>query len=120
MPTPEEMARVAHEVNRVYSLSLGDSSHDHWEFAPAWQRDSCVAGVEAILANPNTTPEQSHENWLEFKEAEGWKLGQVKDAALKLHPSMVPYDRLPPAERLKDQLFRVVVLSMMEVADGRA
>jgi hypothetical protein len=44
----EQIARVAHEVNRSYCEALGDTSQPEWESAPQWQRESAMAGVKFI------------------------------------------------------------------------
>jgi len=104
-----EIARVAHEINRAYCAALGDASQPAWEDAPEWQKASALVGVDMHLANPDATPEKSHESWLEQKLAEGWKFGPVKDAEKKEHPCCVPYAELPPDQKAKDYLFRGVV-----------
>ncbi len=109
----DRIARVAHEVNRAYCAGLGDHSQPAWEDAPDWQRQSAAAGVQAIIDNPGTTPEQSHEGWLAQKAADGWVYGDVKDAQAKTHPCFVPYGDLPQAQRVKDYLFGAVVRSLM-------
>lgn len=106
---PEFIARVAHEVNRAYCAATGDDSQPSWEDAPGWQRDSAIKGVEFHLANPDATPENSHESWLSEKIAAGWVHGEVKDAEAKTHPCIKPYADLPVAQRAKDFLFRSVV-----------
>ena len=107
--TPVQIAQVAHEVNRAYCASIGDDSQPAWADAPDWQRASALAGVEMHLANPDATPEQSHESWLAVKLADGWAYGPVKNAELKQHPCLMPYDGLPPEQKSKDYLFRAVV-----------
>lgn len=104
----EQIARITHEVNRAYCASLGDHSQPAWEDAPQWQKDSAIAGVKANIEG-NPSPEENHANWMKHKEAEGWKYGAYKDPENKLHPCMVPYDRLPVEQRTKDHLFRAVV-----------
>lgn len=104
-----EIARVAHEINRAYCAALGDASQPAWEDAPEWQKASALVGVDMHLANPDATPEKSHESWLEQKLAEGWKFGPVKDVEKKEHPCCVPYAELPPDQKAKDYLFRGVV-----------
>jgi hypothetical protein len=111
---PEQIARITHEVNRVYCAALGDNSQAPWENAPAWQRDSAINGVKFHLSNPDATPENSHEKWLEQKTAEGWKWGAVKDADKKEHPCFCAYSELPPDQRAKDYLFRGVVHACKE------
>lgn len=111
------IARVAHEINRAYCASLGDNSQPAWEDAPDWQRESAIAGVEMHLANPDATPEQSHESWLAQKLAAGWTYGEVKDAEKKQHPCCVPYDELPTEQKAKDHLFRAVVHMLKSIPD---
>lgn len=108
----EAIARVCHEVNRAYCLAIGDTSQPAWADAPEWQKDSARNGVAFHLANPDATPENSHEKWLEQKVAEGWVLGPVKDPEKKEHPCMVPYGDLPADQRAKDYLFRGVIHSL--------
>ena len=45
----ETIARIAHEVNRVYCLTIGDKSQPRWEDAPQWQKESAINGVEYLL-----------------------------------------------------------------------
>lgn len=111
------IARVAHEINRAYCASLGDTSQPAWEDAPEWQQKSAIAGVEMHLANPDATPEQSHESWLAQKVADGWVYGEVKDAEKKEHPCCRPYDELPPEQKSKDYLFRSVVHMLKDIPD---
>lgn len=102
------IAQLCHEVNRAYCLSIGDTSQPKWEEAPQWQKDSAIRGVEFHLSG-DTTPEQSHESWLEEKFNTGWIYGPVKDPEKKEHPCMVPYNQLPREQRTKDYLFKSAV-----------
>jgi hypothetical protein len=107
------IARTCHEVNRAYCAAIGDHSQVAWEEAPAWQRESAADGVLAIMRDPKTSPQQSHEGWSRHKVATGWVFGDVKDEAAKTHPCLVPYDQLPLEQRIKDYLFGAVVRSML-------
>ena len=113
------IAKVAHEINRAYCAALGDETQAAWEDAPEWQRQSAIAGVEMHLANPDATPEQSHESWLAQKLADGWVYGEVKDAEKKQHPCCVPYDQLPPEQKAKDYLFRAAVHQCKALIDAQ-
>jgi hypothetical protein len=106
------LAMCAHELNRAYCAAMGDFSQLPWADAPQLQKDSVLMGVAMHLANPNATPEQSHESWLAQKTAEGWSYGPVKDAALKQHPCFLPYAELPEAQKAKDHIFRAAVHSV--------
>ena len=111
-PTVTEIAAVCHDANRTYCLALGDTSQLPWTDAPPWQRESAIKGVVGILEGRITRPEQSHESWLDEKRATGWIYGPTKDADLKQHPCMVPYEQLPPEQRRKDALFFAVVKAL--------
>jgi len=110
--TKNDIARVAHEVNRAYCQSLGDNSQLPWEEAPEWQQKSAVNGVEFHLAHPDSQPRSSHENWLAEKRKDGWTYGPVKDPDKKEHPCFVPYEALPAAQQAKDYLFLAVVRAL--------
>lgn len=105
----ENAAILAHEANRYYCIAIADNSQPSWPEAPEWQRISALSGVQQIIDNPNTTSEQSHENWLKDKIADGWVYGEVKDPEKKTHHCIVPYADLPPAQRMKDAIFGAVV-----------
>ena len=104
----EQIARVAHEVNRAYCQALGDDSQPTWEDAPEWQRASARMGVD-LHTMGNFGPEASHISWMKQKLDEGWKYGTVKNPEKKEHPCLVPFDQLPREQQAKDHLFRGVV-----------
>ncbi len=107
--TPEQIAKVAHEVNRAYCQGLGDDSQSPWEDAPEWQRTSAINRVNFHLANPNASPDHSHNEWLKGKQETGWKWGPFKNPETKEHPCFRPYEELPVEQKAKDYLFRGVV-----------
>jgi hypothetical protein len=114
----EAAARAAHEANRAWCLAIGDFSQPSWDNAPHWQKESARSGVRLIIADPGTTPRQSHENWLRDKTLDGWKYGPVKDVEKKEHPCFVPYDDLPALQRVKDSVFGAVVRSILAAAEN--
>lgn len=111
------IAMMCHAINAAYCQSMGDDSQPTWDDAPDWQRNSAIAGVEMHLANPDATPEQSHESWYKVKEAEGWKYGEVKDMEKKEHPCFLPYEELPDEQKAKDYLFRTTVHLIKHLPD---
>lgn len=104
----ELAASTAHAVNKAYCESIGDHSQPDWADAPGWQRRSAMNGVAFHFAN-DVTPEQSHENWMGEKIKDGWQYGEVKDPEKKTHPCMLPYDKLPEEQQVKDALFKAVM-----------
>ena len=107
----KQIAKTCHEVNRAYCKSIGDNSQNSWNVSPEWQKKSAINGVKFHLANPDSKPSDSHNNWLAEKRKEGWVYGKVKDPAKKTHPCMVPYSKLPKEQQTKDALFIAVVRS---------
>lgn len=114
----EQIARVAHEVNRAYCQSLGDYSQPAWEDAPQWQKDSAALGVALHLDNPNASAAASHESWMAQKVADGWVWGLTKNPEEKTHPCIVPFDALPEAQQAKDYVFRGVVHALAAHAEA--
>lgn len=109
----ETIARIAHEMNRVWCELNGDFSQQQWAFAPDWQRDSAIKGVKFHAENPDAGPEHSHECWLSEKLADGWKYGPKKNSETKEHPCMVPYEQLPKVQQAKDTIFLTVVKALL-------
>lgn len=109
----EWVCKLAHELNRTLCIQLGDDSHKDWDSSEEWVKDSTRKGVAFHILNPDATPEQSHQNWLNQKVTEGWACGPEKDTEAKTHPCMVPYQDLPTDHRIKDHLFRSAVLSVI-------
>ena len=105
----EQIARVAHEVNRAYCQAIGDSSQVPWEEAPEWQRNSAMLGVRLHSDNPDAGPQGSHASWMAQKVADGWTYGPEKRPDLKQHHCIVPFDQLPREQQAKDFIFRAVV-----------
>ena len=108
----EDVARVAHEVNRAYQQAMGDEVAPFWEHASPELRESVEAGVRALLADPSLTPERLHQRWLDRKLMYGWQYGPVKDEARKLHPCVLTYWALTEEQQTKYHLFRGVVLAL--------
>lgn len=111
------IAMICHGINVAYCQSLGDYSQPTWDNAPDAQKQGIISGVEMHIANPDATPEQSHESWYKQKEAEGWAYGEVKDPENKLHPCFLPYEELPQAQKAKDYLFRSTVHLVKNLLD---
>ncbi len=110
--TVEDIAKICHEANKAYCEAIGDTSQQHWEAAPEWQKQSAISGVLYATVNPNVGPIEMHKSWMGKKQLEGWVYGEVKDAEKKTHPCMVPYDELPLAQRFKDSLFLRIVRTL--------
>ena len=110
MTRAEKIAAVAHGAIREYCRETG------YEIPPKWKsvanrdrRFGYITAVNFLLANPDATIRDYHEEWLKVKTAKGWKHGPMMDFDKKEHPWMVPYDQLPDECKIKDALFISVV-----------
>jgi hypothetical protein len=106
--TVDQIARVVHEANRAVQQVTGDGvvSRSWWE-APRTQRDGLINGIHKALAGASA--EELHDEWVRYRAERGWKYGRIKDEWGKTHPTMVPFDELPPEQKVKDHLFVAIV-----------
>lgn len=112
---PEQIARVVHEANRALQIEQDDPTIG---VGPAWDdldpetRQSAVEGILGVLTG--NTPEESHWGWMNYKEANGWTYGEVKDPEAKTHPCLVAYEELPESQKIKDHLFVAIVRTLAD------
>lgn len=108
------IARVIHAANREFCAVHGDFSINDWAATTDDIKASVMDGVVKRLQNPTQTPQQSHQNWMEYKTNQGWVYGEVKDETKKTHPCLVPYEQLPLPQKLKDHLFTSIVDALIQ------
>jgi excisionase family DNA binding protein len=109
----ENIARVVHAANRELQIVQGDPMPSPpWDEAPDYQAREATAGVREALQNPQLTPEQSHELWVDRMRADGWTYGTTKDFERKTHPTLLPFGELPTEQQLKDRLFIAIVRAL--------
>ncbi|MGL4617728.1 MAG: RyR domain-containing protein [Xenococcaceae cyanobacterium] len=108
----EEIAKVCHEANRAYCSINEDYSQPAWENAPDWAKYSAIVGVKYRLENPNASPEDQHNDWMEEKLAKGWTHGKEKNLETKEHPCLVAYKELGEKQKIKDELFIAIVKAL--------
>lgn len=108
----EEVAELCHEANRALCVAAGDLSQLPWKDAEIWQREAAISGVCFHLDPVNDDPEKAHLNWCQQKQSDGWCYGAIKDAVLKHHPCLVPYEQLPVIDRAKDLVFVSIVRTL--------
>jgi hypothetical protein len=59
-----------------------------------------VKDYEGMFNSKN--PKESHNNWMNAKIKDGWIYGEAKDIDKKTHPCLIPYEKLPYEEKIKD------------------
>lgn len=109
---PPAIALVCHEVNRAYGNRMTGDSHEPWEKAPEWQRESSIKCVRFLLENREAGPEALHDAWRAAKHAEGWQWGKTKNEEKKEHPCLVEFYELSKEQQAKDLIFHAIVRAM--------
>jgi hypothetical protein len=58
---------------------------------------------------------EEHDRWMKERISQGWQYGEKRDNDLKLHPALLPWAKLPEAQRIKDRnAVRVIPLILRE------
>jgi hypothetical protein len=63
-----------------------------------------IALVLEWIAVAEMTPGDVHMLWLNKRRNQGYKLGNKRDRANKVHPNMMPYELLPKREQMKAKI----------------
>lgn len=108
----ELILTVVHNANAVLKKINGEKHEELADMEPA-RRAGIKAAIKYALEN-DTTPEESHNKWLEAQENLGYKYGIEIDRDKLLHPCMVPYYQLPAEQKLKDDMFVAIIQSFKE------
>ena len=72
-------------------------------------REDAPAGAPAVQFDPadpriEQLARAEHERWLKGKLKAGWRHGETRDDANRIHPCVCPWDDLPEDEKQKDRL----------------
>jgi len=110
---PLQIARIAHEANRVYCQMTGSKSRQKWEKLSADDHHFLADGVTWVMENLDCTPEEVHNQWVKSMLAAGWTHGGVVDRIVRTHTNLRPFDQLIEREQLKDHLYLGVVKAML-------
>ena len=106
-------AKVNHEVNVALNRFYGNEARPAWDKLTEEERNIAFTSIQQVVDNPDITPAESHEKWMEVRLADGWRYGPVKDEIKKTHPDLVPYVELPDSEKLKDHLFLAIAKAFL-------
>jgi len=103
--TIEQIAQICHNlINKFNAVTRLDLPME-WEDLPDEEKNLYIGGVKYHLNHPFKTAEEAHEYWVRTKLADGWVWGEERSGYAKTHPSLVPFNKLPISEQIKDTLF---------------
>ena len=104
--TAEEIAIIIHNITS--KVPRPDGSHvGYWNDLTDSQKQNAINAVKKIMSEPAKTAEELHDLWMLPLLDDGWIAGDFS-IEKKQHPCIVPFDRLPDTEVLKDELWSVL------------
>lgn len=111
----EFIARVRYLGWICFQMGAGLPLHDVPENYEISQErlEGLIGGTIWALENPNATPEDNHNSWMESKRQQGYVYGEQLSIKNKTHPSMVPFEELSKIEQDKD----IMDLLMVKLAN---
>lgn len=109
---PKYIARIAHEADRTLAAINGDMTVGGWNNLHGWERTSAIAGVKHAIALPEASAATLHQLWINDKAEAGWMRGATFSLTDKKDPLLLPWNRLTPLQRLREEMFLAVVRSL--------
>lgn len=108
--TFEDIAEITYYANSVYRRSIGESERPDWSMLSDTTKAAIVKGVKFIITSEvEVSPPMNHMHWMNHKFNDGWVYGEIEDKDKKTHPCLLPYNTLPPEQRLKDEIYLTIV-----------
>ena len=72
-------------------------------YTPAPINTADVELSPELLTLTEKLAENTHDVWAQSRISQGWRFGEQRDDAQKLHPCLIPYDELPDSEKQYDR-----------------
>jgi hypothetical protein len=109
LPPPFEpfVAERAHALNLTLCEHLGLPVGHPWHELDGGHRVRIISAVGAT--SRATSPQESHQRWMDSMAAMGWGYGPVRSEEAKTHECMLPFGQLSRADQLKDHVFLALV-----------
>lgn len=73
------------------------------KYVPAPKDVSDVELPEELKALTEVLAKNTHDVWAQTRIAQGWRFGESRNDAKKIHPCLVPYEALPEEEKVFDR-----------------
>jgi len=108
MPTlSERQAKFVYEAGLSAAVAAqASNSTTPWADRENDFKAQFIEAVEKECGSPQcTSPEESHNCWVESYISMGWVYGEKYDEERGIHPNLIPYDHLSQVERNKDEIF---------------
>lgn len=104
----QDVARLASAINTEFCDLMSDPVPLTFDELPPNAQHNMTTAVYRVVTGQIKTAEESHEQWVKSRKAEGWTYGKKKSNTDRTHPNLCPYLELPTAQQFKDELFMAV------------
>jgi len=109
------MERMQGDIARQLREGLGEQAYDQALF----DEEQIARRVESMKQfRVDASPEERHEQWCKMHESKGWVYAPDFNPAMKTHPNLRAWHRLPLATRMKIGIFASVAIAAHELANG--
>jgi len=107
----EKIAKIIYEAARMEARwSKRSIVSEKWEKRDEKFRKQMIEVVKKyLLMKKLPTPKEAHNSWVKAYLKMGWKYGEKRDVKKKMHPDLVPFDKLPKDEKDKDAIFLALI-----------
>lgn len=82
-------------------------------YKPAPYDTDSIVLPDSLLALTETIARNTHEVWASKRMAEGWRYGERRDDAKRLHPNLVPYELLSEEDKEYDRATAMNAIRLM-------
>lgn len=113
----EDIARICHEALVALCRSQRDNSQRPWSRLKKAEKQRVMELVTWRVLNLDKSIGRVHEHWCKAMEAAGWTYGAKKDAKVKTHPCLAPFDTLPFEQQAKAALLAGICKSLSPFLD---
>jgi len=111
-----DIAMKCNETVKLWYIAYGNEWKD-WDELSDKEKNNIIGGVKYLLENQGLPKSVLHDNWVESKIKDGWKVGLLRDTDNKIHEYLVPYEQLPSFPKMKIGLFYDVVKAQIEIIE---
>ena len=112
MDVNERRARFVYEVCRLHAKYLDcPIKPSSWDERDPKFKQQFIETISKLCSGEISfpDPETAHKSWMKKYLEMGWKYGKEYDPEKKIHPDLVPYEKLHPKEKVKDKVFLIAV-----------
>lgn len=107
-----DLAYIAYDAIRRFVLVFADEDFPEWVDLDDDPQQFFLQMVREYLEDTARSAKQMHEAWMDRRQIEGWRYAAQVDLAGRLHPRMVPFDKLSERDQFQTRLMVNAIVSL--------